>query len=143
VRDALRGGVAGPYLLQAAIAALHDEAPDTTNTDWQEIVVLYKLLEHQQPNSITTLNRAVAEAMAYGPAVGLRTIAEIADDPALTRNHRLHAVRAHLLERVGERERAREDYLAAARMTLNLPEQRYLRKRADRVLTDPVTDSVK
>jgi RNA polymerase sigma factor (sigma-70 family) len=142
VREALRGGMAGPYLLQAAIAALHDEAPDTTNTDWQEIVVLYKLLEYQQPNPITTLNRAVAEAMAYGPAVGLRTIAEIADDPALTRNHRLHAVRAHLLERVGERERAREDYLAAARMTLNLPEQRYLRKRADRVLTDPVTDSV-
>jgi RNA polymerase sigma factor (sigma-70 family) len=143
VREALRGGMAGPYLLQAAIAALHDEAPDSTHTDWQEIVVLYKLLEYQQPNPITTLNRAVAEAMAYGPAVGLRTIAEIADDPALTRNHRLHAVRAHLLERVGERERAREDYLAAARMTLNLPEQRYLRKRADRVLTDPVTDSVK
>jgi RNA polymerase sigma factor (sigma-70 family) len=142
VREALRGGMAGPYLLQAAIAALHDEAPDTTNTGWQEIVVLYKLLEYQQPNPITTLNRAVAEAMAYGPAVGLRTIAEIADDPALTRNHRLHAVRAHLLERVGERERAREDYLAAARMTLNLPEQRYLRKRADRVLTDPATDSV-
>jgi RNA polymerase sigma factor (sigma-70 family) len=142
VRDALRGGIAGPYLLQAAIAAVHDEAPGTTDTDWQEIVVLYKLLEHQQPNPVTTLNRAVAEAMLYGPAAGLRQIAQIEDDPGLTRNHRLRAVRAHLLERAGDLERAREDYLAAARMTLNLPEQRYLRQRADRVLTDPVTDSV-
>jgi predicted RNA polymerase sigma factor len=133
VRDALRGGIAGPYLLQAAIAALHDEAPDPTTTDWQEIVVLYKLLEYQQPNPITTLNRAVAEAMAYGPAAGLRLIAQLEDDPALTRNHRLRAVRAHLLERTGDHESARADYLVAARMTLNLPEQRYLRLRADRV----------
>lgn len=142
VREALRGGIAGPYALQAAIAALHDEAPDTTNTDWREIVVLYKLLEYQQPNPITTLNRAVAEAMASGPAAGLRLIAQIEHDPALTRSHRLRAVRAHLLERVGDRERAREDYLAAARMTLNLPEQRYLRLRADRLPMGPTTDSV-
>ena len=136
VREGLRGGSAGPYLLQAAIAALHDEAADTTSTDWQQIVVLYKLLEHQQPNPITTLNRAVAEAMLYGPAAGLSTIAQIEDEPALKQNHRLRAVRAHLLERIGSRERARDDYLAAARMTLNLPEQRYLRQRANRVLTD-------
>jgi predicted RNA polymerase sigma factor len=71
--------------------------------------------------------------MLYAPAAGLRLVTEIEDDPALTRNHRLRAVRAHLLERVGDRERAREDYLAAARMTLNLPEQRYLRRRADRL----------
>jgi predicted RNA polymerase sigma factor len=70
--------------------------------------------------------------MAYGPAAGLGLIAQIEDDPALTRSHRLRAVRAHLLERMGDRERAREDYLVAARMTLNLPEQRYLRLRADR-----------
>jgi RNA polymerase sigma factor (sigma-70 family) len=133
VRDALRGGIAGPYLLQAAIAAVHDEAPDTASTDWQEIVVLYKLLEYKQPNPIATLNRAVAEAMLYGPAAGLRTIAQIEDDPAMIRSHRLRAVRAHLLERIGDREHAREDYLAAARMTLNLPEQRYLRLRAGRV----------
>jgi predicted RNA polymerase sigma factor len=74
--------------------------------------------------------------MPYAPAAGLRFIAEIEDHPALTRNHRLRAVRAHLLERVGDRERACEDYLAAARMTLNLPEQRYLRRRADRILRD-------
>jgi predicted RNA polymerase sigma factor len=131
-REPLRGGIGGPYTLQAAIAALHDEAPDTTNTDWQQIVVLYKLLEHQQPNPMTTLNRAVAEAMAYGPAAGLRLIAKIEDDPALTRSHRLRAVR-DLLERIGDHERARDDYLAAARTTLNLPEQRYLRLRASRV----------
>lgn len=137
VREALHCGIAGPYALQAAIAALHDEAPDTTNTDWQEIVVLYKLLEHQQPNPVTTLNRAVAEAMMYGPTAGLRLIAQIEEEPALNRNHRLHAVRAHLLERAGDFEHARENYLAAARMTLNLPERKYLRRRASGCCAGP------
>ena len=86
-------------------------------------------------NSRTPSRHSIARSprpWLYGPAVGLRLIAQIEDDPALTRSHRLRAVRAHLLERVGDRERAREDYLAAARMTLNLPEQRYLRLRASR-----------
>ena len=72
--------------------------------------------------------------MLYGPDAGLRVIAQIEEEPALRRNHRLRAVRAHLLERIGCRERAREDYLAAARMTLNLPERQYLRRRADQML---------
>lgn len=129
LRETLPGAAAGPYLLQAAIAALHDEAADTERTDWQEIVILYKLLEHQQPNPVTTLNRAVAEAMVHGPQAGLHRLAEIEAHAALTRSHHLLAVRAHLLDRAGDQVRARRDYLAAARLTLNLTEQRYLRGR--------------
>jgi predicted RNA polymerase sigma factor len=137
--EAPRDGIAGPYLLQAAIAAVHDEAGSTDATDWQQILILYKLLEHEQGNPIVTLNRAVVEAMVHGPRAGLTVLDEIQHHAALRRSHRLFAVRAHLNERAGDPTAAFEDYSTAARLTLNTAEQRYLHVRAARVRRNAVS----
>jgi RNA polymerase sigma factor (sigma-70 family) len=125
----------GPYQLQAAIAAVHGEAARAQDTDWPQILALYELLERAAPNPMVTLNRAVALAMVHGPRAGLQLIEELADAGHLSGHHRLHAVRAHLLEMSGESARARAEYLAAARLTTSFPERRHLEIRADR-LTD-------
>jgi predicted RNA polymerase sigma factor len=127
---ALAGGRPGPYQLQAAIAAVHDEAERPEDTDWPQILALYRLLEHAEPNPIVTLNRAVALAMVEGPRAGLELIATLDADERLAGHHRLAAVRAHLLDLAGERELAREAFHEAARRTTSMPEQRYLEQRA-------------
>ena len=122
----------GPYQLQAAIAALHDDAADTASTDWPQIAQLYAVLEHVAPNPVVTLNRAVAVAMVDGPAAGLALLTELDGGP-LAGQHRLPAVRAHLLERAGDVAGAVENYRLAAQRTASAPERRYLLARADRL----------
>ncbi|WP_306324609.1 RNA polymerase sigma factor [Streptomyces venezuelae] len=126
-------GQVGPYQLQAAIAAVHDEAATAAETDWPQILALYELLERTGPNPMITLNRAVAVAMVQGPAAGLALLDEAARDRRLARHHRLLATRAHLLELLGEREGAAEAYREAARRTTSAPERRHLTERARRL----------
>jgi predicted RNA polymerase sigma factor len=130
IEQALSAAPIGPYQLQAAIAAVHAEASSAGDTDWRQIVSLYTLLERLAPNPIFALNRAVAVAMADGPAAGLAQLAAIESDERLAGHHRVGAVRAHMLELAGDRERAAEAYRAAARLTTSLPERRYLESRA-------------
>ena len=125
----------GPYQLQAAIAAIHAEAPRAEDTDWPQILALYELLERVGPNPMVTLNHAVALAMVRGPQAGLELLATLDGDERMARHHRLHAVRAHLLEMAGEADDAREAYREAARRTTSLPEQRYLEARVARLAT--------
>ncbi|MFC5952382.1 RNA polymerase sigma factor [Pseudonocardia lutea] len=122
----------GPYQLQAAIAAVHAEASTDADTDWRQIEILYRLLEECTDNPVVTLNRAVAVGMAYGPERGLEVLDRVAGDRRLARHHRPDAVRAHLLDRLGDHEAAREHFRRAARATLNLAEKRYLEDRARR-----------
>jgi predicted RNA polymerase sigma factor len=133
----LSQGAVGPYQLQAAIAAIHAEAPSTEETDWREILALYLLLEKLAPNPMVTLNRAIALAQVEGPQAGLDLLATLDDDKNLTETHRLDAVRAHLFERAGEFAKAHEHYLAAARRTTSLPEQRYLTAKAAGISPSP------
>ncbi len=130
VRHALTTTAIGPYQLQAAIAALHAEAPHTADTDWKQILALYDLLHSLTPGPMVALNRIVAAAMVHGPAVGLTRLREAAADPRLAGHHRVDAVRAHLLEPAGDHDAARRHYARAARATLSLPERRYLEQRA-------------
>jgi predicted RNA polymerase sigma factor len=130
IRRTLPDAPPTPYLLQAAIAALHAEAPSTAHTDWAQILVLYKLLESTADNPVITLNRAVAETMVHGPAAGLALLDRLSHDPRLHDHHRLPAVRAHLYERLGKSSEARELYLLAARRTLSTAERDYLIQRA-------------
>jgi len=123
----------GPYQLQAAIAAVHDEAPSAKETDWPQILALYDVLERVSPGPVITLNRAVAVAMVDGPRAGLALLGTLDDDERMARNHRLEAVRGHLLELAGDLPAARESYQRAARMTASIPEQRYLALRAARL----------
>ncbi len=142
-REAIREGVAlisatltrariGPYQLQAAIAAVHDEAPTAAATDWPQILVLYGMLEQLAPNPMVTLNRAVALAMVDGPAAGLATLATVEHDERIAGTHRVEAVRAHLLEMAGDGTAALEAYRRAARRATSIPERRYLEGRAAR-----------
>jgi RNA polymerase sigma factor (sigma-70 family) len=136
ITETLATAPIGPYQLQAAIAAVHDEAARFEDTDWPQILALYGLLQKMAPGPMVTLNRIVAVAMVHGPQVGLRQLAEAegeAAEPALAGHHRVDAVRAHLLELAGDREGARTSYHVAARRTLSLPEQRYLESRASRL----------
>ena len=126
-------GPIGPYQLQAAIAAVHDEAPSSEETDWPQILALYEVLERVSPGPIVTLNRAVAVAMVNGPRAGLALLGTLDTDERMSHNHRLAAVRGHLLELAGDPVAARQSYLQAARMTASLPEQRYLALRAARL----------
>jgi RNA polymerase sigma factor (sigma-70 family) len=122
----------GPYQLQAAIAAVHDEAADVDATDWPQILTLYDVLATLAPGPMVALNRTVAVAMVRGPAAALSELNDAAADPALSGHHRVDAVRAHLLEQLGDRDAAREYYLHAAQHTRSLPERRYLLARAIR-----------
>ena len=134
VTEALPRGTAGPYQLQAAIAAIHDESPSAEETDWPQIKALYELLLQISDNPVIALNHAVAVAMADGPTSGLQRLETLATDKQLAEDHRLYAVRAHLLEMSGEPAAAREAYRAAAHRARNLPQQRYLIGRATRLL---------
>jgi predicted RNA polymerase sigma factor len=122
----------GRYQLQAAIAAVHDEAADLDSTDWRQILALYDVLAALAPGPMVALNRTVAVAMVRGPAAALAELDDAAADPALRGHHRVDAVRAHLLDELGDREAARKHYLRAAQRTRSLPEQRYLLSRATR-----------
>jgi len=123
----------GPYQLQAAIAAVHDEAASPEDTDWPQILALYEVLEHVTPGPVVTLNRAVAVAMVDGPRAGLAVLGTLDADARMTQTHRLEAVRGHLLELAGDTAAARDSYQRAARMTASVPEQRYLTLRAARL----------
>ncbi|MFG2192905.1 RNA polymerase sigma factor [Streptomyces sp. NPDC048639] len=129
----LRGEPVGPYQLQAAIAAVHDEAARAEDTDWMEILALYELLARLSPGPMVTLNHAVAVAMVDGPRAGLALLRSLETDDRLAGHHRLEAVRAHLLEMAGDTEAARTAYGNAARLTLSVPERRYLQARAARL----------
>ena len=126
-----RAGSVGEYQVQAAIAAAHDGAARPEDTDWREIVELYGLLERMTGNPMVTLNRAAATAMVDGPEAGLALLEPL--DERLDGHHRLHAVRAHLLERAGEIDAAIAEYRAAAALTTSVPEQHYLTTQAARL----------
>jgi RNA polymerase sigma factor (sigma-70 family) len=126
----LGGGPPGPYQVQAAIAAVHDEAPSAAETDWPQILALYRVLERISPGPVVTLNRAVAVAMVEGPRAGLALLDTLAGDESMAQTHRLDAVRGHLLELAGEVDTARTCYRRAATMTTSVLEQRYLALRA-------------
>jgi RNA polymerase sigma factor (sigma-70 family) len=131
-------GAVGEYQLQAAIAAVHDQAAQAGDTDWGQILALYGLLEQITGNPVVTLNKAVAAAMADGPSAGLAMLDAV--DEQLNGHYRLDAVRAHLLEMAGETTAALMHYRAAASRTTSLPEQRYLATRAARLKTEAAGD---
>ncbi|MFI9594758.1 RNA polymerase sigma factor [Nonomuraea sp. NPDC052265] len=130
VSKALATSALGPYQLQAAIAAVHDEAPTSAETDWPQILALYGVLAGLEDNPVVRLNQAVAAAMVHGPRAGLDLLDGLAADDRLAGHHRLAAVRAHLLEMEGDAEGAALAFREAARRTLSLPEQRYLEGKA-------------
>ena len=135
VTETLTRAPLGPYQLQAAIAALHDEAPSADATDWPQILALYELLSKLSGNPVVTLNHAVALAMVHGPQAGLDMLAPLDSDDRLSSHHRLHAVRAHLLEMAGDLPGARAAYQLAASQTTSAPEQHYLTQRAAQLPT--------
>ncbi|MRH87440.1 sigma-70 family RNA polymerase sigma factor [Nocardia sp. SYP-A9097] len=130
VTAAMSGSPLGPYQLQAATAALHVQAPRAEDTDWEQIRILYGILDRIAPNPMVTLNYAVAVAMTRGPRAGLELLEALDTDTRIADHHRLYAVRAHLQEQAGEYTAAQANYRIAARRTTSLPEQRYLRDRA-------------
>ena len=130
VTDALPRGSVGPYQLQAAIAAIHDEASSTETTDWPQILALYTVLARMSNNPMIALNQAIAHAMVHGPAEGLERLATLDSDSRLAGHHRLAAVRAHLHEMAGNRGAAIEQYRLAASRTASVPERNYLLNRA-------------
>ena len=132
--DAMTRGRVGEYQLQAAIAAVHDRAKHADDTDWAQILGLYGLLEQMNGNPVVTLNRAVAAAMAQGPAAGLEILTEV--EQRMPGHHRLPAVRAHLLEMSGDLPAAREQYREAAERATSIPERTYLTTRAARLADD-------
>jgi predicted RNA polymerase sigma factor len=131
--EALTRGAVGPYQLQAAVAALHDEAASAETTDWPQILALYGLLRQMSDNPMVALNHAIAAAMTHGPAAGLALLAGLDADPRMAGHYRLDAVRGHLFERAGDRERALDHYRAAAERTANIPERDYLLTRIARL----------
>ena len=133
ITEALRQAQVGEYQVQAAIAAVHDQAASHASTDWPEILALYGLLERMTGNPMVTLNRAVAAAMAHGPAAGLALLDGLGGP--LGDHHRLHSVRAHLLEQAGDTRSAIAEFEAAAARTSNAREQRYLTMKAARLAT--------
>jgi len=135
ITEALRRGQMGEYQIQASIAAVHDQAPSYADTDWPDILSLYGLLERMTGNPMVTLNRAVAAAMAHGPDAGLALLDGLGDQ--LGDHHRLHSVRAHLLEQAGDTPAAIAEFQAAAARTTNLREQHYLTTKAARLSTGP------
>jgi RNA polymerase sigma factor (sigma-70 family) len=136
---ALAKGTIGSYTLQAAIAAVHDEAPRAEDTDWPQILALYDLLKHMSDNPMVLLNHAVAAAMVHGPSAGLNLLHALDADSRLARHHRLDAVRAHLLELSGDPAAAIAYYRKAAAKTASIPERNYLLMQAAR-LTEGAAD---
>ncbi|HEY8042048.1 MAG TPA: DUF6596 domain-containing protein [Polyangiaceae bacterium] len=136
VTDAMTRGAVGSYLLQAAIAAVHDEAASAEDTDWAQIVALYGVLMRMSDNPMVALNHAVAVAMARGPREGLALLEKLDRDPRIKGHYRLDAVRAHLLERSGAITAALTCYEAAAEKTASLPERNYLLLKIARLRSD-------
>jgi RNA polymerase sigma factor (sigma-70 family) len=130
VTEALQQGPAGPYQLQAAIAAIHDEAEAPEDTDWPQILLLYQLLDRLAPNPMATLNRALALAMVEGPEAGLDLLAILDGDKRVASHHRLFAMRGHLLEMAGDPAAAGQAFEIAVRRCTSLPERVYLQDRA-------------
>ena len=133
VTAALSRGSIGEYQLQAAIAAVHDEAARVEETDWPQILALYGVLMRMSGNPMVRLNHAIAAAMVDGPAAGLELLEALDADERLAGHHRLDAVRAHLLERAGDREGAIAHFRKAAGRTTSLPERNYLLLQAARL----------
>ncbi|WP_437964159.1 sigma-70 family RNA polymerase sigma factor [Sorangium sp. So ce260] len=133
VSAALSRGAIGVYPLQAAIAAVHDEAARAEDTDWPQILALYDILMGMSDNPMVALSRAIAAAMVRGPEAGLELLSSLDADPRLAGHHRLDAARAHLLERAGDHEAAIAHYGRAAGRTTNIPEQNYLLSQAARL----------
>lgn len=134
---ALSRGSVGLYQLQAAIAAVHDEAARAEDTDWPQILALYQLLKRVSPTPMVTLNHAIATAMVHGPPKGLELLKPLESDNRLAEHHRLNAVRAHLLEMLGDHETAVRHYRIAASRTTSIPEQNYLMAQAARLEKSP------
>jgi RNA polymerase sigma factor (sigma-70 family) len=130
---ALAKGAIGEYQLQAAIAAVHDEAPRAADTDWPQILALYEMLMRITESPVVALNHAVATAMVHGPDAGLALLEPLQRDKRLTGSHRLDAVRAHLLERAGRRDAAAALYAEAAAKTSSAPERDFLAMKAARL----------
>jgi len=141
VSAALSTGLIGAYQLQAAIAAVHDEAARAEDTDWPQILALYDLLKRMSDNPMVVLNHAIATAMVHGPPAGLKLLDALDADGRLSGHHRLDAVRAHLLEKAGDHQTAIVHYQTAARRTTNLPEQNYLLAQAARLSENSLTIS--
>jgi predicted RNA polymerase sigma factor len=137
ISEALPRGAVGPYQLQAAIAALHDEALRTEDTDWPQILALYGLLKRMSDNPMVVLNHAIAAAMVHGPATGLKLLEALDADKRLAGHYRLDAVRAHLFEMAGDRQAAIARYQAAASRTTSIPERNYLNTKAARLTAEP------
>ena len=133
VSAALSAGPVGSYQLQAAIAAVHDEAARAGDTDWPQILALYTVLETLSDNPMVTLNRAIAIAMVEGPGAGLERLKTLDQDARMKEHHRLHAVRAHLLEMAGDHQAAIAHYREAAGRTTSIPERNYLVAQAGRL----------
>ncbi len=131
ITGALAKAAVGPYQLQAAVAAVHDQARRAEDTDWSQILTLYGLLERMSGNPMVALNRAIAAAMVHGPAAGLTLLEDL--DSQLAGHYRLDAVRAHLFEMAGDADAAVAHYRAAAGRTTSLPEQHYLTTKAARL----------
>jgi RNA polymerase sigma factor (sigma-70 family) len=134
--SALPRGSVGPYQLQAAIAAVHDEAARAEDTDWPQILALYELLKQISDNPMVLLNHAIAAAMVHGPRQGLNLLDGLKGEPRIAEHHRMDAVRGHLLEMAGDWEAAAKYYRAAAGKTVNLPERNYLLMQAARLSND-------
>jgi RNA polymerase sigma factor (sigma-70 family) len=135
VTEALSSGSVGLYQVQAAIAAVHDEAARAEDTDWPQILALYTVLKGLSDNPMIALNHAVAVAMVDGPAAGLALLRGLDADGRLKSHHRLDAVRAHLLEMAGDRDGAIVNYRSAADRTTSIPERNYLIAQAGRLAT--------
>jgi RNA polymerase sigma factor (sigma-70 family) len=131
--SALPKGAVGPYQLQAAIAAVHDEAARAEDTDWPQILALYELLKRMSDSPMIVLNHAIAAAMVHGPQQGLELLSALDTDPRLARHHRLEAVRAHLLEMAGDHDAAIVHYRLAASCAMSYPERNYLIMQAARL----------
>jgi RNA polymerase sigma factor (sigma-70 family) len=136
IQETLSRAPLGPYQLQAAIAAVHAEAPTAVDTDWPQVLKLYDLLHALAPSPVVTLNRAVAVAMVDGPRAGLADLDTLSGDRRLASQHRLASVRAHLHEMAGDTQAAVAGYEDAARRTTSIPEQRYLQAQAERLRVD-------
>jgi predicted RNA polymerase sigma factor len=133
VTAAFSSGAVGVYQLQAAIAALHDEAARAEDTDWPQILALYTVLKGLSDNPMIALNHAIATAMTDSPAAGLQLLEALNRDARMTHHHRLLAVRAHLLEMAGNHQAAIAHYKAAAGRTTSIPERNYLMAQAGRL----------
>lgn len=140
ISNTLSKGSVGAYQLQAAIAAVHDEATHAKDTDWPQILALYSLLERMSGNPMVTLNRAVAIAMVHGPQRGLDALATLDTDPRIAGHYRLDAVRAHLFKMAGDSASAARHFLAAAARTTSVPERNYLSAQASALDTTSKTD---